>query len=103
MAAQADRPGVLMNAIEDRSGTVLRIASALADNPADNRRLEEWASWTGMSPRSMIRRFIAVIRFAFIEWHQQRLMRAVELLASRYPSANRRARSRVPQAARSRG
>jgi AraC-like DNA-binding protein len=65
---------------------VLRIASALADNPADNRRLEEWASWTGMSTRTMIRRFIAETGFSFTEWRQQaRLMRAQELLAAGTP------------------
>jgi AraC-like DNA-binding protein len=65
---------------------MLRIARALADNPADNRRLEEWASWAGTSSRTMIRRFIAETGFSFAEWRQQvRLMRAQELLAAGTP------------------
>jgi AraC-like DNA-binding protein len=65
---------------------VLRIASAIADNPADNRRLEEWASWAGMSTRTMVRRFIAETGLSFTEWRQQaRLMRAQELLAADTP------------------
>jgi AraC-like DNA-binding protein len=65
---------------------MLRIARALADNPADNRRLEEWASWTGASTRTVIRRFIAETGFSFTEWRQQvRLMRAQELLAAGTP------------------
>jgi transcriptional regulator GlxA family with amidase domain len=88
VAAQVDRLGVLMNAMEDRS------ANGLADNPDDN-RLEECASWAGMSTRTMIRRFIAEIGFSFSEWRQHRLMRALELLASRYPSDDCRARSRI--------
>jgi AraC-like DNA-binding protein len=65
---------------------VLRIASALADNPADKRRLGEWASWTGMSTRTMIRRFLAETGFSFTEWRRQaRLMRAQELLAAGTP------------------
>jgi hypothetical protein len=47
---------------------MLRIARALADNPADNRRLEEWASWTGTSTRTVTclssANFIWYVRFA---------------------------------------
>jgi hypothetical protein len=71
VAAQADGPGVLLNAMENRSGTKTA------------------------QPRSLIRRFIAETAFSFIEWRQQRLMRALELLASEYASDDRRARSRV--------
>jgi hypothetical protein len=51
---------------------------------------------TEARPGTKIARFIAVIRFAFSEWRQQRLMRAVELLASQYPGDNRHARFRAP-------
>jgi AraC-like DNA-binding protein len=63
-----------------------RITSALVDNPADNRRLQEWAARAGMSPRTMIRRFTTETGFSFTEWRQRaRLMRALELLAVNTP------------------
>ena len=61
---------------------LLRITTAIADNPADNRRLEEWATWTGMSTRTLVRRFVQETGLSFTEWRQQaRLMRAMEWLA----------------------
>jgi AraC-like DNA-binding protein len=61
---------------------MLRITSALVENPADNRGLQEWAARAGMSTRTMIRRFTTETGFSFTEWRQRaRLMRALELLA----------------------
>ena len=61
---------------------LLRIATAIADNPADNRRLEDWATWTGMSTRTLVRRFVQETGLSFTEWRQQaRLVRAIEWLA----------------------
>ncbi|OXC79634.1 AraC family transcriptional regulator [Caballeronia sordidicola] len=66
-----------------RDARVLRIARALADNLADNRRLEEWAQWGGVATRTLTRRFIDETGFSFSEWRQRaRLMRALEMLAS---------------------
>ncbi|CAN7379745.1 AraC family transcriptional regulator [Caballeronia sp. LjRoot31] len=66
-----------------RDVRVLRIARALADNLADNRRLEEWADWGGVASRTLTRRFIDETGFSFSEWRQRaRLMRALEMLAS---------------------
>lgn len=59
-----------------------RIADALAANLADSRRLEEWAAWAGLSPRTLSRRFVAQTGMRFGEWRQQaRLLRALELVA----------------------
>ena len=59
-----------------------RITSAIADNPADNRRLEDWAKWATISTRTLSRRFTAETGFCFTEWRQQvRLLRALELLS----------------------
>ncbi|WP_158934397.1 helix-turn-helix domain-containing protein [Burkholderia sp. S171] len=66
-----------------RDARVLRIARALADNLSDNRRLEEWAAWGGVSTRTLTRRFIDETGFSFSEWRQRaRSMRALEMLAS---------------------
>jgi AraC-like DNA-binding protein len=65
---------------------MLRITSALAKNPADNRRLQEWAARSGMSTRTMIRRFTTETGCSFTEWRQRaRLMRALDLLAVNTP------------------
>ncbi len=65
-----------------RDGRLLRITTAIADDPADSRRLEEWAAWAGISTRTLTRRFVDETGFSFSEWRQQaRLMRALELLA----------------------
>lgn len=60
-----------------------KIAHALANNPADERNLEEWASWAGIAPRTLTRRFAAETGFSFTEWRQRiRLLRAIEMLAT---------------------
>lgn len=62
---------------------LLRIAEALSDHPDDGRRLEEWAAWAGIAPRTLTRRFIGETGFTFTAWRQRvRLLRALELLAS---------------------
>lgn len=66
-----------------RDPRLLRITRALASDLADNRRLDEWAEWAAMAPRTMTRRFIAETGFSLAEWHQRaRLMRALEMLAA---------------------
>jgi AraC-like DNA-binding protein len=65
---------------------VLRIACAIANNPADNRSLDEWACWAGISMRTLTRRFVDETGLSFTEWRLRvRLMRALELLAARTP------------------
>lgn len=62
---------------------LLRIALALANNPGDSRRMTEWATWAGISPRSLTRNFILDTGFTFTEWRQRaRLLIALEMLAS---------------------
>ncbi|RDU98577.1 AraC family transcriptional regulator [Trinickia dinghuensis] len=65
---------------------LLRIASVLADQPADPRTLDEWAEWAHAAPRTLSRRFVAETGLTFTAWRQRaRLMRALELLAAGEP------------------
>lgn len=65
---------------------LVRIAEALASDLADNRRLEEWAIWAGLSARTLSRRFVAETGLTFAQWRQQaRLMRALERVADGVP------------------
>jgi AraC-like DNA-binding protein len=65
---------------------LLRITTAIADDLADNRGLEKWATWTGMSTRTLVRRFMQETGLSFTEWRQQaRVMRAREWLACGRP------------------
>ncbi|WP_234987102.1 helix-turn-helix domain-containing protein [Halomonas cupida] len=62
---------------------LLKITRALSDQPGDRRRLEEWAIWANIAPRTLSRRFVAETGFSFTEWRQRvRMLRALELLAS---------------------
>lgn len=61
---------------------LLRIAQALLEQPQDNRGLEEWALWGGLSARSLSRLFRAETALSFAQWRQQaRLSQALERLA----------------------
>lgn len=65
---------------------LLRIASALVDDPASSRDLDEWAAWGAVSARTLSRRFVSETGFTFTAWRQRaRLMRALELLAGEQP------------------
>ncbi|AOK07493.1 helix-turn-helix transcriptional regulator [Burkholderia sp. AU19243] len=69
-----------------RDARLVRITDALATNLADNRRLEEWAEWAGISARTLSRRFVAETGLTFAQWRQQaRLMRALEKIADGVP------------------
>lgn len=69
-----------------RDARLLKIARALSDRPDDGRRLEEWATWAGVAPRTLTRRFVAETGFTFTEWRQRvRLLKALELLAAGRP------------------
>jgi len=65
---------------------LVRITDALASDLSDNRRLEEWAAWAGVAPRTLSRRFVAETGLTFAQWRQQaRLLRALELVADGLP------------------
>jgi AraC-like DNA-binding protein len=64
----------------------LRIAVALLERPQDNRSLEEWALWAGLSPRSLSRLFRSETALSFAQWRQlARLTRGLERLADGEP------------------
>lgn len=68
---------------------LLRIATALADAPADQRSLEDWANWAHAAPRTVSRLFVAETGLTFTAWRQRaRLVRALELLAAGEPVAS---------------
>lgn len=60
-----------------------RIAKAIAAEPADGRRMEDWAAWAGIAPRTLTRLYRAETGFTFKVWRQRaRLLRALEQLAA---------------------
>lgn len=64
----------------------LRIAVALLENPNDNRGLDDWAAWAGLSPRSLSRLFRAETALSFAQWRQlARLTHGLERLADGEP------------------
>jgi AraC-like DNA-binding protein len=64
----------------------LRIAVALLENPNDNRGLDEWATWAGLSARSLSRLFRSETALSFAQWRQlARLSRGLERLADGEP------------------
>ncbi|OBX35603.1 HTH-type transcriptional repressor of iron protein A [Halomonas elongata] len=64
---------------------VRKVARALSECPDDSRRLEEWAAWVDIAPRTLSRRFVKETGFTLTEWRQRvRLLRAMELLAAGY-------------------
>jgi AraC-like DNA-binding protein len=67
---------------------LLRIAQAVLEQPHDNRSLEEWATWAGLSARSLSRLFRIETALSFAQWRQQaRLSRGLEQLAEGTPVA----------------
>jgi AraC-like DNA-binding protein len=67
---------------------LLRIAHAVLEKPHDNRSLEEWAAWGGLSPRSLSRLFRVETALSFAQWRQQaRLSKGLEQLADGTPVA----------------
>ncbi|WP_245396673.1 AraC family transcriptional regulator [Jiella sonneratiae] len=58
-----------------------RIARALADAPSEQRRMEEWAAWAGLAPRTLSRRFVLETGLTFSAWRRRcLLLRSVEML-----------------------
>ena len=65
---------------------LLKIALALCDNPGDDRKINDWGIWAGISRRSLTRRFTNETGFNFTEWRQKlRMLKALELLAAGKP------------------
>ena len=65
---------------------LLKIALALSDNPGDDRNLNDWGVWAGISRRSLTRRFTNETGFNFTQWRQKlRMLKALELLAAGKP------------------
>jgi len=65
-----------------RDKRLARVAHALLEDVADNRRLEDWAHLAGMSRRTFMRAFPAEAGMPFGRWRQQaRLFAALEMLA----------------------
>jgi AraC-like DNA-binding protein len=59
-----------------------RIACALVERPDMRQRMNVWAKWAGLSPRTLTRRFPAETGLTFVAWQQRaRLLKAMELLA----------------------
>jgi AraC-like DNA-binding protein len=67
---------------------LMRIAQAILEQPHDNRSLDDWAAWAGLSARSLSRLFRAETALSFAQWRQQaRLSRGLEQLAEGTPVA----------------
>ncbi len=65
---------------------LLRLAEALAADPASEAGLEEWAAFAGLSPRTVSRHFVSETGFSFTAWRQRlRLIRSLEMLAEGLP------------------
>ncbi|ENN84886.1 putative HTH-type transcriptional regulator, AraC family [Rhizobium freirei PRF 81] len=60
-----------------------RIARAIADDPAERQRMEDWAAWAGIAPRTLSRRFVLETGLTFSTWRQRALLlRSLEMLAA---------------------
>lgn len=67
---------------------LVRIAHSLLSQPETHRNLEAWASWAGLSSRTLSRLFRRETGCSFAQWRQQaRLSRALERLAVGEPVA----------------
>lgn len=64
-----------------RDPRLRRMTTALAADPTDPRRLDDWAQALGLPKRSLVRRFKAETGLSFVQWrHHARLIRAAALL-----------------------
>jgi AraC-like DNA-binding protein len=61
---------------------LVRVAQAILAQPGEQRSLEQWADWGGMSARTLSRLFRAETGCSFAQWRQQAsLVHALEKLA----------------------
>jgi len=64
-----------------RDPRLRRMTAALAADPADRRRLDDWAAALGLPKRTLVRGFKAETGLGFVQWrHHARLIRAAALL-----------------------
>ncbi|SFM92617.1 helix-turn-helix domain-containing protein [Variovorax sp. OV329] len=59
-----------------RDRRLLRIASAILDNPADERTRDEWAAWAGLSSRTLTRLFQQEVQITFHQWREKVVLTA---------------------------
>lgn len=79
-------PRVTLGLPMPQDARLRKIAEALSDCPDDERHLQEWATWAGIAPRTLTRRFALETGFSFTAWRQRvRLLRALERLAAGVP------------------
>ena len=79
-------PNAPLGLVMPRDPRLVRIADAILRDPADRRSQNEWASWAGLSPRTLSRRFPQETGLGFQAWRQRaRLLRALEYLAADLP------------------
>ena len=72
-----------------RDRRLLKIASQLLADPADDRSLAQWAAWAGLSTRSLTRHFREETTLSFAHWRQQaRLAEALRQLSEGRPVAD---------------
>ncbi|MBR0673703.1 AraC family transcriptional regulator [Neoroseomonas soli] len=84
----AHAPTLPLAVPQPRDPRLLRLVAALAANPASPLTLEDWASGTGASPRTLRRLFQAETGMGFARWRQAlRLAEAAALLANGSPPA----------------
>jgi AraC-like DNA-binding protein len=61
-----------------------KIAREMANFPAKRQRMEDWAAWAGIAPRSLSRRFVLETGLTFSTWrHRAILLRSLEMLAAK--------------------
>ena len=69
-----------------RDPRLIKIYQALADNPSDNRSLEDWGRKVGACSRTLTRLFQAETGMSFRQWWQQyRILEALKRLGQREP------------------
>ncbi len=66
-----------------RDPRLRRMTAALAADPADPRRLDDWTAELALPKRTLVRRFKAETGLSFVQWrHHARLIRAAALLGA---------------------
>ncbi len=72
-----------------KDARLVRVAEAMMRMPADNRDLAAWANIAGLSPRSLMRRFVAETGLNFTAWRRRlRLIHAIGLMEGGAPATS---------------
>ncbi len=70
-----------------RDPRLVRVAEAMMRHPADGRDLSAWAEVANVSPRSLIRRFMAETGLSFTAWRRRmRVIHAIGLMEAGLPA-----------------